>query len=57
MTQESVLALLANGLFALSIPQVRVNISATTTYYLTEEASYIAGSPVADGTIIATRIR
>ncbi len=57
MTQGSVLALLANGLFELSIPQVRVNISATTTYYLTEEVTYISGSPVAAGTLIATRIR
>jgi hypothetical protein len=57
MTQESVLALLANGLFEQSIPQVRVNISATTTYYLTEECTYAAGSPTVAGTLIATRMR
>lgn len=57
MTQESVFALLANGLFELAIPQVRVNISANTTYYMTSEVTYVAGSPTASGTLIATRMR
>jgi hypothetical protein len=55
-TQESVLALLANGLFQLVIPEVIVNISATTTYYLTGVCSYIAGSPTIAGNITAVRL-
>lgn len=57
MVQQSVLALLANGLFTLTIPKISVNISSTTIYYLTEEATFAGGSPVANATIIATRAR
>ena len=57
MAQESVLALLANGLFEMSLAHIRVNTNATATYYLTEEVSYVAGSPTVAGTIIATRMR
>ncbi len=57
MAQESVLALLANGLFEMCIPQVRVNISATTIYYMTEEVTYVAGSPTVAGRLTATRMR
>jgi hypothetical protein len=57
MQVNSVLALLANGKHALSIPQIRINISSTTTYYLTEEVTFVAGSPTIAGKLIATRIR
>lgn len=57
MAQSSVETLVANGLKHLAIPQIRVNISATTTYYLTEQVTYAGGSPTAAGVIIATRIR
>lgn len=57
MAQSSVEALVANGLKHMAIPQVRVNISATTTYFLTEVVTYAAGSPTAAGIIIATRMR
>lgn len=57
MDQESVLALLANGLFHLTLPSIFVNISATTTYYLTNQMTYVAGSPTTAGTITARRMR
>lgn len=57
MTQESVLALLANGFFAKTIPGYRVSVSVATTYYLTTEVTYIAGSPTVAGTLAATRVR
>jgi hypothetical protein len=57
MAQQSVLALLANGLTTLAIPAVRVNISSTTTYYFTEQVSFVAGSPTVSGTLTATRMR
>lgn len=57
MTQESILALLASGLFALDLPAKRVRLAAPTTYYLTEQVSYAAGSPTVSGTITATRVR
>lgn len=57
MVQSSVLALLANDLFTLSIPMLRINIAATTTYYLTATVTFAAGSPTVDATLIATRIR
>lgn len=57
MTQESVLALLSNGLFPLTLPGIRVNISASASYFLTEQVSFAAGSPTVSGTITATRIR
>ena len=57
MTQQSVYALIAAGLIQLDIPTVVVNITATTTYYLTEQVAFVAGSPTAAATIVATRIR
>lgn len=57
MSQQSVYALVANGLVAMHITSVVINITATTTYYLTEEVTYAAGSPTAAATIVATRIR
>ena len=57
MAQESVLALLANGLFTMAIPAKRISIAATTTHYLTTEISYVAGSPTVAGTLTATRVR
>jgi hypothetical protein len=57
MVQQSVLALLVNGIFTLSIPKVPVNVGASTTYFITVECTYAAGSPTVDATIIATRQR
>ncbi len=57
MAQETVYALVANDLVCLSIPAVILNITATATYYLTEEVTFAAGSPTAAATIVATRIR
>lgn len=57
MVQESVLALLANGLFTMALPAKRVSISTTTTHYLTTEIAYVAGSPTIAGTLTATRVR
>lgn len=57
MMATTITALTANGKHALAIPQLRINISATTTYYLTEEVTYAGGSPTAAGKLIATRIR
>lgn len=57
MMSNTIDALTANGKHALSIPQLRINISSTTTYYLTEEVTYAGGSPTAAGKLIATRMR
>lgn len=57
MAQSSVEALVANGLKHMAIPQVRVNINTTTTYFLTEQVTFAAGAPTVAGVIIATRIR
>jgi len=57
MAQESIPALIANGFVSLSIPAVIINITSTTTYYLTEEVTFAAGSPTVAATIVATRIR
>lgn len=57
MATQSIAALTANGKHCLSIPGRRVSISASTTYYLTEEVTYAAGSPTAAGYINATRVR
>jgi len=57
MQVNTILALSANGKHALSIPQLRVNISATTTIYLTSSVTYAAGSPTAAAKLIATRMR
>jgi hypothetical protein len=57
MQTNSVAALIANGKHGLAIPQIRINISATTTYYLTEEVTYAAGSPTIAAKLIATRVR
>jgi hypothetical protein len=57
MMTNTVLALSANGKHALAIPQLRINISSTTTYYLTEEVSFTAGSPTAAATLTFTRAR
>jgi hypothetical protein len=47
MQINTILALSANGKHALSIPQLRVNISSATTIYLTSSVTYAAGSPTA----------
>ena len=57
MSQESVLALLAGGLFSLSLLVVAVNLPVATTYYLTAKVDYIAGSPTVSATMRALRIR
>jgi hypothetical protein len=57
MAQESILALLANGIFPLTIPQVRIRVAAPTTLYLTGNVTYAAGTPTIDATLVATRIR
>jgi hypothetical protein len=57
MVQESVYALIANGLVSLALPAKRINISSTTTYYMTVETTYVAGSPTVAGTLTATRVR
>lgn len=57
MQQQTVHSLVANGFCAMSIPAKRVNISATTTYYLTEQVTYGGGSPTVAGTLTATRMR
>lgn len=57
MVQESVLALLANGLFTMALPAKRVRISSTTTHYLTANVTYVAGSPTIAGSLTATRVR
>ena len=57
MQQQTVEVLTANALYAIAIPAKRVNISATTTYYLTSQVTYVAGSPTHSGTLTATRVR
>ena len=57
MTQQTVFALVANGLHGLALPGLRTIISSTITLYFTEEVTYAAGSPTVAGTIIATRVR
>lgn len=57
MIQESVLVLLANGLFSMAIPAISANTSATATRYLTVECTYVAGSPTVAATLTARRIR
>ena len=57
MVQESVLVLLANGLFTMAIPAISANTSATATRYLTVECTYVAGSPTVAATLTARRIR
>lgn len=56
MNQDSAL-LAANGFKMMSAPTVTANISASTTYYLTEQCSFTAGSPTVSGKITAVRIR
>ena len=55
MTQESVLVLLANGLFAFELQPIPINIIATTPYYMTISMAYIAGSPTIDATLKSIR--
>jgi hypothetical protein len=57
LVQQSVLVLLANGLFTMAIPAKRISVSSTTTYYLTEEVTFAAGSPTVAATLTATRVR
>lgn len=57
MTQQSILALLANGLTAFAITPIPVNINTSTTYFFTEQCTFAAGSPTASGTIYGVRIR
>lgn len=57
MVQESILTLLANGLFTMALPGRRISVSVATTHYLTTELTYIAGSPTIAGTLTATRVR
>lgn len=57
MVQQSVPALIANGLWTLSINLPDINISAAATYYLTVEITYAAGSPTIAGSLIFTRSR
>lgn len=56
MSQDSAL-LTANGFAFMAAPTVTVNISATATYFLTEQCAFIAGSPTVSGKITAVRIR
>jgi hypothetical protein len=56
MAQESVLALLANGLFTIAIPAYEVNITATTSEFMTASMTYAAGSPTIAATIKAVRV-
>jgi hypothetical protein len=56
MVQQSALSLLANGLFVMTIDPQVVNISATTSEFLTCNLTYAAGSPVIDGSITAVRL-
>lgn len=56
MNQDSAL-LAANGFKMMSAPTVTANISATTTYYLTEQCTFGGGSPTVSGKITAVRIR
>ncbi len=57
MAQESVLALLANGLFSMSVLPVPVVITGSITYYLTEQVTFAAGTPTVSATLAAVRIR
>lgn len=57
MTQQTVHSLVANGLAALTPPMQRINISTSTTYFLTVQAAYTAGSPTASAIITARRKR
>jgi hypothetical protein len=57
MVQQSTLALLANGVFTMAIPNLHVLVSANKVYYLTANVTYAAGTPTADATLVATRIR
>lgn len=59
MTQKTVESsgALANGLYPLAIFPIDVNIATATTYYLTEQVSYIAGAPTVSATLAATRTR
>lgn len=56
MTQDSIQALEAAGKKAMDVPIVIVNVSATTSEFMTAQASYVAGSPTASGKLIATRL-
>jgi hypothetical protein len=57
MVQQSVQALVANGLHTISINLPDINTSATATYYLVVEITYAAGSPTLAGSLIFTRSR
>ena len=56
MSQQSA-ALTANGFAAIAPPTTFVNITTATTYYLTAQCAYTAGSPTVSGRIDAVRIR
>lgn len=57
MVQASVPALIANGIFTLSLPKLPANPATATTYYLVIEITYAAGTPTVDASFIATRVR
>jgi hypothetical protein len=57
MTEQTVHSLVAGGVEALVLPEVIVNISATTTYYLTTQLIYAGTAGTMDATLVATRIR
>jgi len=58
MAQQSApaVSIIANGLFSLSIDAQVVNISATTSEFLTCNLTYAGGSPTIDGSITAVRL-
>jgi hypothetical protein len=55
--QQTVHSLVASDQIALAVTRLPIQLTGTNTFYLTEELTFAAGSPVSNGTLMAVRIR